>query len=49
MMCLGFEPGAAGWKAQTSPLSYGGTLTFFIYEKYSFVVDDDDAQRHSFN
>ena len=23
MVCLGFEPGAAGWKAQTTPLSYG--------------------------
>ena len=26
MVCLGFEPGAAGWKAQTNPLSYGSTL-----------------------
>ena len=25
MVCLGVEPGAAGWKAQTNPLSYGGT------------------------
>ena len=25
MVCLGFEPGVAGWKAQTNPLSYGGT------------------------
>ena len=25
MVCLGFEPGAAGWKAHTNPLSYGGT------------------------
>ena len=24
MVCLGFEPGAEGWKAQTNPLSYGG-------------------------
>ena len=24
-MCLVFEPGAAGWKAQTNPLSYSGT------------------------
>ena len=23
-MCLGFEPGAAGWWAQTKPRSYGG-------------------------
>ena len=23
MVCLGLEPGAAGWKAQTNPLSYG--------------------------
>ena len=30
MVCLGLEPGAAGWKAQTNPLSYGGTpqMTF---------------------
>ena len=26
MVCLGVEPGVAGWKAQTNPLSYGGTL-----------------------
>ena len=25
MVCLGFKPGAAGWKVQTNPLSYGGT------------------------
>ena len=23
-VCLGFEPGVAGWKEQTNPLSYGG-------------------------
>ena len=22
MVCLGLEPGAAGWKAQTNPLTY---------------------------
>ena len=25
MVCLGLEPGAAGWKVQTNPQSYGGT------------------------
>ena len=30
MVCLGFEPGAAGWKAQINPLSYGGTVQFFV-------------------
>ena len=25
MVCLGLEPGVAGWKAQTNPLSYSGT------------------------
>ena len=25
MVYLGLEPGAAEWKAQTNPLSYGGT------------------------
>ena len=28
MVCLGLEPGAVGWKAQTNPLSYGGTPIF---------------------
>ena len=23
MVCLGFEPGAAGWKVRMNPLSYG--------------------------
>ena len=26
MVCLGFEPGVAGWKALTNTLSYGGTV-----------------------
>ena len=25
MVCLAFKPQVAGWKAQTNPLSYGGT------------------------
>ena len=32
MVCLGVEPGAAGWKVQTNPLSYGGTpLVNFLH------------------
>ena len=31
MVCLGFEPGAAGRLAQTKPLSYGGRpITLFL-------------------
>ena len=30
MVCLGLEPGAAGWKAQTNPSSYGGTPVDWI-------------------
>ena len=26
MVCSGLKPGAAEWKAQTNPQSYGGTL-----------------------
>ena len=26
MVCLGFEPGVAGWEVQTNSLSYGSTL-----------------------
>ena len=28
MVCLGLEPGVAGWKVQTNPLCYGGTPSF---------------------
>ena len=28
MVCLGLEPGAAGWKAQTNPLSYVFLISF---------------------
>ena len=28
MVFLGLEPGTAGWKTQTNPLSYGATQTF---------------------
>ena len=30
MVCLGLEPEAAEWKAQTNPLSYGGTPSAII-------------------
>ena len=30
MGCLGVEPGAAGWKVQTNPLSYGGTPNYLL-------------------
>ena len=38
MECLGFEPGAAGWKAQTKPRSYGGHL--------SIVTANENSPRH---
>ena len=31
MVCLGLEPEAVGWKAQTNPLIYGGSLSRLIY------------------
>ena len=31
MVCFGLEPGAAEWKAQTNPLSYGDTPRTFTY------------------
>ena len=30
MVCLGLEPGAAGWKVQMKPLSYDSTRLFDI-------------------
>ena len=34
MVCLGLEPGAAGWKAQTNPLSYSGTPWATFYSNF---------------
>ena len=36
MVHLGFEPGAAGWNAQTNPLSYCGTPVRDV--RYSYVT-----------
>ena len=30
MVCLGFKPGTAGWKAQMNPLSYGAPQSQFV-------------------
>ena len=35
MVCLGFEPGAAGWKVRTNPLSYGGTPRDMFFNPHS--------------
>ena len=37
MVCLGHEPGAAGWEAHMNPLSYGGTPTFYIDHRYTLL------------
>ena len=41
MVCFGLEPGAAGWKAQMNPLSYGGTpnVINFIFFQNLFWSD----------
>ena len=31
MVCLGSESGALGWKARTNPLSYGSTLSKYLF------------------
>ena len=33
MVCLGFEPGAAGLKARTNPLSYSGTRPLSLFAR----------------
>ena len=38
MVCLGFEHGAAGWYAQTVPLSYGGTPPRLNFESKQYKV-----------
>ena len=52
MACLGVEPQVAGWKAQTNPLSYGGTqvVSCCIYEipkqQRQVLEDWDDRSLH---
>ena len=41
MVCLGIEPGAAGWKVQINPLSYGGTLLSLYFK---FVTDHEEVE-----
>ena len=42
MVCLGLEPGAAGWKAQTNPLSYGGTPKLSnVYLRFIYLSFQD--------
>ena len=39
MVRLGLKPGVAGWKLQTSPLSYGGTLIcLFLCHWQNFII-----------
>ena len=54
MVCLGLEPGAAGWKAQTNPLSYGSTPSLICLDtvvsvhtnssKFSCLVNSNPAK-----
>ena len=38
MVCLGLEPRVARWKAQTNPLSYGGTpINCFVCKLNLFI------------
>ena len=36
MVRMGLEPGAAGWKAQKNPLSYGGTQQWPLFHLNTF-------------
>ena len=38
MVCLGFEPRAAGWKAQTKPRRYGCRLTHCLFVNSKILV-----------
>ena len=43
MVCLGLKPKAAGWKAQTNPLSYGGTPATLICVNHIHLSSLDAA------
>ena len=37
MVCLGLEPGASEWKAQTNPLSYGNSRILKLLFQASYL------------
>ena len=43
MVCLGPEPGAVGWKAQTNPLSYSGIPYSVDWVKEYYDIDETDS------
>ena len=42
MVSLELEPRAAEWKAQTNPLSYGGTPHFSVYKLLKIPENEYD-------
>ena len=42
LVCLGFGPGSAGWKAHTNPLSYCGT-SYFVSDAF-LVINLQDSE-----
>ena len=51
MVCFGFEPGAAEWKVQMNPLSYGGNppphnSEFNSLLQYSYIFHFKNAACH---
>ena len=48
MVCLVLEPGAAGWKAQTNPLSFAGTQQFHFFAEKKTEIKLEQCFDHSF-
>ena len=47
MESLGFEPGAAGWKVQKKPRSYGGHPKTYLTTYLSYTIAEYDQHfRH---
>ena len=46
MVCLGFKPGAEGWKALTNPLSYSGTP--IMPQTYYINLESEIVKRNEF-
>ena len=51
MVCLGLKPGAAEWKVQTNPLSYGGTQLLQLFDiggQYSSLAEMVSYKKYFF-
>ena len=49
MVCLGFEPWAAGWQAQRKPRSYGGHPKKYLFDANQRTLTVGEVSPYNFS